>query len=223
MASQHVAALAQRVSRLELRVGEPDTTGLTILRDGVELPSAQWGEAVPLDGGQVHLVARAPGRMEWSSTVQVAPEGAVEVITVPALRLPETSQAEAVSARLATEAVEPPRRSLVLPLSLGAAALALGGVAIAVDVSARGLASDAEAAAQAGDLPDARRLNERANSRRDLAQGLGVVAGLTAGAAVVTYFVGRRAATRTARAPQVTPLWASGVAGFTGVALRGGW
>lgn len=220
VAQQRMTALTQRASRLVLTVEAPDTPGLELLRDGIALSRAQWTEAVFVDGGQILLVARAPGHQEWSRTVQVAPEGAVEAVTVPALRPDEPSQPETPQVAV-TAPVESPRRSLVLPLSLGAAAVVLGGLAIATDVSAQGLQSDAEAEGRSGNLARATDLNEQANSRRDLAQGLGVVAGLTAGAAVVTYFVtGRRSSTRSASARQVAPLWGRGVAG---VALGGSW
>lgn len=220
VAQQRMAALTQRASRLVLTVEAPETPELELLRDGAVLPRAQWTEAFFVDGGQIHLVARAPGHQEWSTTVQVAPEGAVEAVTVPALRPEGPSEPQPPKVDV-TAQVESPRRSLVLPLSLGAAAVVLGGVAIVTDLTAQGLQSDAEAEGQRGNLAQAKDLNERANSRRDLAQGLGVVAGLTAGAAVVTYFVtGRRSSTRSARARQVTPLWGRGVAG---VALGGSW
>lgn len=221
VASQRVAALAQRVSKLELRVEVPDTAGLEILVDDLALAREQWTTAIPHDGGQLRLVARAPGRKEWSSAVQLAPEGEVMAVTVPALQPEGASEPVLEPVITSTSSVEPRRRSLVLPLSLGAAAVVLGGVALVVDASARGLQSDAETSAQQGELAEATDLNERANSRRDLAQGLGVVAGLTAGAAVVTYFVtGRRVSTGSASARRVTPLLGHGV---TGVALGGAW
>lgn len=220
VAQQRVTALTQRASRLVLTVEAPDTPELEVLRDGIALSRAQWTEAFFVDGGQILLVARAPGHQEWSRTVQVAPEGAVEAVTVPALRPDAPSQPETAQVAV-TAPVESPRRSLVLPLALGAAAVVLGGVAIATDVTAQGLQSDAEMEGRSGNLARATELNEQANSRRDLAQGLGVVAGLTAGAAVVTYFVtGRRSSARSASARQVTPLWGRGVAG---VALGGSW
>lgn len=220
VASQRVAALMQRASRLALTVEAPDTPGLELLRDGVALARPQWTEAFPIDGGQVHLVARAPGYQEWSTTVQVSPEGEVAKVAVPALS-PEVAREPEQPMVAATMPEGPPRRSLVLPLSLGAAAVVLGGIAVGVDVTARGLQSDAETAAQEGHLAESVDLNERANSRRDLAQGLGVVAGLTAGAAVVTYFVvGRRPSSSSAVARRVTPLWGGGV---TGMALGGAW
>lgn len=221
VAQQRVAALTQRASRLALTVEAPGTPGLELSRDGVALSREQWTEPFFVDGGKILLVARAPGHQEWSSEVQVAPEGAIAKVTVPPLR-PEGPSEPATASRIDVIApVEAPRRSLVLPLSLGAAAVVLGGVAIAVDVTARGLQSDAESEAQRGNLAQATDLNGQANSRRDLAQGIGVVAGLTAGAAVVTYFVtGRRSSTRSASARRVTPVWGSGVAG---VALGGSW
>lgn len=221
VADQRAAALTQRVSKLELRVEVPDTEGLEILVDDLALAREQWAAAVPHDGGQLRLVARAPGRKEWSSTVQLAPEGEVKVVTVPALQPQEASEPVLQPVITPTSSAEPRRRSLVLPLSLGAAAVVLGGVALVVDTTARGLNSESEEAAEGGALTEARNLNERANSRRDLAQGLGVAAGLTAGAAVVTYFVtGRRASTDSASARRVTPLWGQDV---TGVALGGAW
>jgi hypothetical protein len=106
-------------------------------------------------------------------------------------------------------------RSLVLPIALGAGALAFGGGALAFHLSGN---STYERAKEATDPAERDSLYKSANNRRYLAQGFGVAALGTAGAAVYFYLRGRgegRADT-TAMTPVVSPELA-------GVAVVGRW
>jgi serine/threonine-protein kinase len=59
--------------------------GLEIHRDEVEVSEATWGVAVPLDPGEHVIVAKAPGKKDWSQTVHVDARGAPIVVEVPLL------------------------------------------------------------------------------------------------------------------------------------------
>lgn len=109
------------------------------------------------------------------------------------------------------------RRSLVAPIALGAAAVALGGTAIVFEVKGRNLYD------QAKGITDASRQAERddkessANSRHKVAQGLGVAALGCAGVAVYLLVRGGEdRASATAIAPLVSP-------GLAGLAVAGRW
>ena len=64
---------------------------LEILRDGVPVGTAQWGIAVPVDPGTHTIVARAPGRQDWSQTIQVASQKDSVDISVPELEAAPSS------------------------------------------------------------------------------------------------------------------------------------
>jgi hypothetical protein len=61
--------------------------GLSVLRDGRLLGAGQWDEAVPVDPGSHTIEARAPGRLPWKTTVQVAAVPGTVQVTVPELSI----------------------------------------------------------------------------------------------------------------------------------------
>jgi hypothetical protein len=70
-----------------LRIVVPAKAGtLEVRRDGVAVPDALWGTAVPTDPGEHHLEAHAPRKQASTSTVVVRAEPAVFEVTVPALQ-----------------------------------------------------------------------------------------------------------------------------------------
>jgi len=83
------SALAVRVSNLTIRVPPEllELPGFRVLRDGVELERASFGLSLPTDGGSHSFVASAPGRVSWTSTVTLAPEGDQKTLVLPVLDL----------------------------------------------------------------------------------------------------------------------------------------
>ncbi|WP_437996087.1 hypothetical protein WMF26_33600 [Sorangium sp. So ce185] len=80
------AALEPRLSRITIDVPAATAApGLEIRRDGVLIPPAQWGRALPVDPGTHTVEARAPGRRRWSTVRAVPPDGARELVHVPTL------------------------------------------------------------------------------------------------------------------------------------------
>lgn len=84
IAQVRIAALEPQVSKLTVEVGNP-TEGLSLRRDGVTLPRASWGTALPVDAGEVRIDATAPGKKAWSTTAQVSDGGETFTVNVPAL------------------------------------------------------------------------------------------------------------------------------------------
>lgn len=84
IADVRVAALEPQVSKLTVVIAEP-VEGLSIRRDGVELPEGSWGAALPIDAGEHQVDASAPGRKSWSSTVSVDDGGETYTVNVPTL------------------------------------------------------------------------------------------------------------------------------------------
>jgi len=84
-ARRRQAAVEARLSRLVVRVPR-DAPDLRVRRDGVELPRALWGEAVPVDPGVHAVTAEAPGLAPWKGTASVVHPGVtVVIITMPEL------------------------------------------------------------------------------------------------------------------------------------------
>jgi len=97
----HATAIA-RAAKLEprmstLRIDVPAGSrvgGLEILRNGEVLDQATWNQALPIDGGTYHILARAPGNAEWSDTVAVAEEGDAKIVEIPELRAAKSISAK---------------------------------------------------------------------------------------------------------------------------------
>ena len=90
-AKEHIDALEPKLSRVRV-VAEP-TGGLTIRRDGQEIPAAALGTPIPVDPGKHTIEATAPGYSVWSTTIDVGAAGDQKTVTVPKLApLPEAKQ-----------------------------------------------------------------------------------------------------------------------------------
>ncbi len=83
-AQRHADALAPHLAKLTTTVAQP-VDGLQVRRDGVDVARAEWGVPIPVDAGSHNLEASAPGFKPWSSSVDVAQDGAQVSVAVPAL------------------------------------------------------------------------------------------------------------------------------------------
>lgn len=101
-AQRHADTLAQRLARLTTTVAQP-VDGLQVRRDGVEVARAEWGVSIPIDAGSHTIEASAPGHRPWSSSVDVAQDGAQVSVAVPAL-----DEAPTAAALTAPAAAAPP-------------------------------------------------------------------------------------------------------------------
>lgn len=121
-ANQRAADLEQRLSKLELKLppqGLPQE--LVITMDGVAIPQASLGSALPVDPGDHALVLRAPGYKSLTLNASV-PVGPVTVpLDVPALeREPEApKQVVASDALSPTKAGHPGSTQRTLGWALG--------------------------------------------------------------------------------------------------------
>ena len=85
-AKARAAALEPSLSRLTILVPPAsDVPGLTVERDGAKVEREEWGSAMPVDPGAHPVVATAPAKQQWSTTVAVAPNGARAEVTIPSL------------------------------------------------------------------------------------------------------------------------------------------
>jgi hypothetical protein len=208
-----VKKLEPRVSKLTISVAaDSQLDGLEIALGAETVVPVMWNRALPVDGGAYTVTARAPGTAPWSTQVLVSGEGDTKAIDIPRLATltPRTSetkpatsattQAPAVMSVVpattapeisgdSAEAAPQARRSLVLPLSLGAGSLALAGTAVAFELSAEATYNTAKGEPSSQPLRNSD--YDSANSQRHLAQGFAIGSALGAGTALWLYLTGR--------------------------------
>ncbi|WP_433927564.1 tetratricopeptide repeat protein [Sorangium cellulosum] len=164
------AALERRIARIEIRMDAPPAS-LRLTLDGEPLSGAALNAPFPIDPGRHRVAAAAPGKKAWSTAVDVPPERASIVVTIPAL---EDAPADGAG-----------RTLMAMGFSVGAAGLMVGAVAGALTLARSGAlaevcADDRCPPSRRGDLSTARTLANVSNAGfAVLAVGAGVgVAGL---------------------------------------------
>jgi serine/threonine-protein kinase len=86
VARDRAASLEPKLSRLSITVSdEAAVHGLHVQRDGMQVGSAEWGLAVPLDPGTHTIAANAPGYRPWSTAVHLGPGPVSVQVSVPLL------------------------------------------------------------------------------------------------------------------------------------------
>ncbi len=87
IATERADALVGKLSKLTITVSAAaHVPGLQVQRDGVDVGEATWGVAVPVDPAAHAITAKAPGKQNWSQSVQVEPNGKVLAVEIPALQ-----------------------------------------------------------------------------------------------------------------------------------------
>lgn len=116
IATRGINELEPRLPRLRLSIKAPPA-GLSISRDGKELPQSTWSEALPADPGKHEVTARAPGHKPVSREVTL-----------------EEGKTATVEIALEAEAAAPPPKAEggvpVWAWIAGGAGLALAGVSV---------------------------------------------------------------------------------------------
>ena len=198
--------LESRVSKLVINVPQNhQVDGLEIARNNDRVASVMWNRALPIDGGTYTITARAPGTSTWSTQVTIAPEADSKTVEIPDPRtLPrEVPKAEPPLVHQTlkdqpepqAEVRQPAAPSKVVPIVVGAGAVALLGAAAAFHFWGNAKYDDAKA-----EMTDqARRdsLYDSANQKRVIATGL-AVAGVAAAGVSVWLFVRTGSESRTA-------------------------
>jgi hypothetical protein len=134
IATERAADLEKRLSKIELKVDRKAApAGLEIQLNGVSVPRATWDTPVPVDPGRQKIVASAPDRVAWSSTLEVPEGSGVRSIDVPALA-PKARAESTEPAAPAAAAREPSGRGSTqralgyVAGGLGIVGFAMGGV-----------------------------------------------------------------------------------------------
>jgi hypothetical protein len=121
IAKEHLGAIEPRLPKLVVAVPEGTRVdGLQVTANGLPRNSGIWGVAVPIDPGDVDVVATAPGHRPFKTTVR-AEEGREARVEVPPLEVEEAAPPPPSSA------VEAPKGSSLRGVGIGVAA---AGVAV---------------------------------------------------------------------------------------------
>lgn len=206
LALERANGLESRVSKLTINVPDSSRTDRLEIRRGDDLvDAAGWNRALPVDGGTYRITARAPGTAEWSSTITVAAEGDTKTLDIPKL------EAAAFAAKTIAH-IEPRRetpatvhRSKLAPLALGASGLAALGGAVGFKLWGDRTYDDAKAET----LDNTRRhsLEDSANNKRYVAEGLALAGIGCAGVAVWLYLRGGHETAATPSRPATVGRW----------------
>jgi hypothetical protein len=223
-AEEHLALLEPKLSRLTLtmQVGASDP-GLELRLDGVLIGTAALGVATPVDPGPHVIEAKAPGKLPWSTRVEIGSVAENKTITVPALEPepvapPPPSPPPLVARPLAPP---PPARDVPterpIPMSVYVAGGATLALVVAASVTGGVYLERRTSFDETGRFAQDR---SAAEDERDSVRTLGLVnLGLWlasgAGAALTTYFY----VTRPERARSRSALHLAGWADGTGAGL----
>jgi hypothetical protein len=90
-ARRRQADIEPRLSHLAIRVLHEEP-GLTIQRDGIEVPPPAWNQAVAVDPGPHEIRAEAAGYDPWTTSIRVSAEDLTQTVDVPELPRSETTQ-----------------------------------------------------------------------------------------------------------------------------------
>jgi len=139
IAREHLAAIERRVPSLVIVV--PPATrvaGLAVSANGLPRNEGSWGVALPVDPGDVAIVATAPGRREVHVTVHLT-EGQQQTIEVPPLA-PTTPAASSVTGATSATAGPGPgapatsnaarHGSVLRPVGVGVGVLGLAAIGV---------------------------------------------------------------------------------------------
>jgi hypothetical protein len=185
IAREHLAAIEPRVPKLAITVAPAARVeGLAVSANGLPRNEGTWGVALPVDPGDVVVVAVAPGRREYRTTVRLA-EGQQQTVEVPPL---PPVVAPAPPAPLPSAPAAQVRTSLLRPagVAVGVLGLAAVGVGAYFGVRAIGKWNDANAACPSPACPDPTSVS-LANDAKDAARiadvtiasgAVGIVAGI---------------------------------------------
>ncbi|MEP7122393.1 MAG: hypothetical protein ABJE95_15835, partial [Byssovorax sp.] len=67
-----VARIEPKLSMLVLTVAQGSRVeGIMVKRNGKAVGEGQWGSAIPVDPGAITIEVSAPGRLPWTTTVQI--------------------------------------------------------------------------------------------------------------------------------------------------------
>jgi len=96
IAAARVKDLESRLSRIKFKIGaQRSLEGYSLKLNRTVIPAATWDITLPVDPGAQRLEASAPGKVTWSTNVDVPVGPSLKVVTLPEL-LPQPHSNSAV-------------------------------------------------------------------------------------------------------------------------------
>jgi len=220
LARERAQQLEPQLSKLLVRVSQPEGPETIVRRDGQVLDRAAWATLVPVDPG-VHVVeASAPGKRTFRATIAVEPDASISSVVVPPLE-DLTPPPRPVVPRSATPLAAEASRPTALPVRGGsfdvqrAIAIAVAGLGLVGagtgaywGLHAKKLLDDSNANGHcAGNQCDLYGVQARANAQgqADSSSVALAAGGIALVASAVLWLTAPRAQARTALLPQVGP------------------
>lgn len=200
-ADERSIRLEPRLSYITINVpDESRLKGLVVYRDGDAVDPGLWNRAVPVDGGNHRIEAKAPGHEPWLTEVAVAAENDRQAVEVPrfkdlpALVKPPTASAPLYPAPPRSEPRPPAREGAFTPrrrlaLGIGGASVVALGTTFVLWSKASNLQNDARvicmpSGCTAAEAALANDINDKARERAlygNVALGVGVAAAAAGG------------------------------------------
>jgi len=139
-AKERATQLLPRLARLRINVKAP-APGFELKIDGTIMPRERWSSGEPIDPGAHQVVAMAPSRTSWTSSV-TATEGKTNELHVPELVDPSPPPQKAEAPKPTSSSST--QRTIAITLGgVGVAGLAVGAIAGAMAISASNSAETA--------------------------------------------------------------------------------
>ena len=86
IASERANDLEKRMPKIELKVdAHARSSGLELRLNGANIPAATWDTPLPVDPGRQKIEASAPGKVTFSTLVDIAPGAGTRAVEIPAL------------------------------------------------------------------------------------------------------------------------------------------
>ncbi len=148
-ARQRAEALTSQLVKLKVSVLPAyQVAGLTVRRDGVDLPTEALGTPLPVNPGSYTLEASAPGFRPWSTRVDAKRPGQIVAVDLPPLEaLPVEAVAVSADQAHGRERVDdgPQRKRRRLALMIGAGGLVALGASVGLGLKAKSTWDSADA------------------------------------------------------------------------------
>lgn len=141
-AAKGAAALEGKLSKLELMPPATKVEGLKVTRDGQAIGVGSLGTPFAVDPGKHEIRVSAPGYREWATTVDVGPNGDVQLLRIPPLTKAPEGEGSSAGADLSTP--DKGSSSSALPYVLLGGGGVFIGAGLVFGLLASGQASDAE-------------------------------------------------------------------------------
>ena len=181
-ARQRADALTPKLVKLKVSVAPANqVSGLTVRRDGADIPAAAFGTPLPINPGSYTLEVSAPGFRPWSTPIDAKQPGEIVTVEIPRL---EKAPVEAKVAK--TELVDnsAQRKRRRLGLIVGAGGVVALGVGVGLGLKAMSTWDSAGAHCDGNDVCDAE--GTEINRKARLYGNIGTVVGGVGVAAMVT-------------------------------------